>query len=74
MILVQLNALIVIQWGLYIYFALKKYNSDFTKAYFDSLKWYREIYMISAEGVEIMDCLIYQPISFLTPNIIYLIT
>lgn len=25
-------------------------NSDFIRAYFDSLKWYREIYMISAEG------------------------
>ena len=35
---------------LYICFALKKHNSDFIKTYFDSLKWYREIYMISAEG------------------------
>ena len=35
---------------LYICFALKKHDSDFLKAYFDSLKWYREIYMISAEG------------------------
>ena len=35
---------------LYICFALKKHYSDFIKAYFDSLKWYREIYMISAEG------------------------
>ena len=35
---------------LYICFALKKHDSDFVKAYFDSLKWYREIYMISAEG------------------------
>ena len=35
---------------LYICFALKKYDSNFIKAYFDSLKWYREIYMISAEG------------------------
>ena len=35
---------------LYICFALTKYNSDFIKHYFDSLKWYREIYMISAEG------------------------
>ena len=35
---------------LYICFSLKKHNSDFMKAYFDSLKWYREIYMISAEG------------------------
>ena len=35
---------------LYICFALKKHDSDFIKAYFDSLKWYREIYMISAEG------------------------
>ena len=35
---------------LYICFALKKFDSDFIKAYFDSLKWYREIYMISAEG------------------------
>ena len=35
---------------LYICFAPKKHDSDFIKAYFDSLKWYREIYMISAEG------------------------
>ena len=35
---------------LYICFALKKYDSDFIKIYFDSLKWYREIYMIAAEG------------------------
>ena len=35
---------------LYICFALKKHDSDFVKAYFDSLKWYRGIYMISAEG------------------------
>ena len=35
---------------LYICFALKKHDSDFIKSYFDSLKWYREIYMISAEG------------------------
>ena len=35
---------------LYICFALKKHDSDFIKAYFDSLKWYREIYIISAEG------------------------
>ena len=35
---------------LYICFALKIHDSDFIKAYFDSLKWYREIYMISAEG------------------------
>ena len=35
---------------LYICFALKKHDSDFIKAYFDSLKWYRKIYMISAEG------------------------
>ena len=35
---------------LYICFALKKYNSDYIKVYFDSLKWYKEIYMISAEG------------------------
>ena len=35
---------------LYICFALKKHDSDFINAYFDSLKWYREIYMISAEG------------------------
>ena len=25
-------------------------NTDFIKVYFDSLKWYKEIYMISAEG------------------------
>ena len=35
---------------LYICFALKRHDSDFIKAYFESLKWYREIYMISAEG------------------------
>ena len=35
---------------LYICFALKKHDSDFIKAYFESLKWYRKIYMISAEG------------------------
>ena len=35
---------------LYICFALKIHDSDFIKAYFDSLKWYREIYKISAEG------------------------
>ena len=35
---------------LYICFALKRHDSDFIKTYFDSLKWYREIYMISAEG------------------------
>ena len=35
---------------LYICFALTKYNSDFMKTYFDSLKWYKEIYMIAAEG------------------------
>ena len=35
---------------LYICFALTKYNSDYIKTYFDSLKWYKEIYMISAEG------------------------
>ena len=35
---------------LYICFALKKFDSDFIKVYFDSLKWYREIYMIAAEG------------------------
>ena len=35
---------------LYICFALTKHNSDFMKTYFDSLKWYKEIYMIAAEG------------------------
>ena len=35
---------------LYICFALKKHDTDFIKVYFDSLKWYKEIYMISAEG------------------------
>ena len=35
---------------LYICFALKRHESDFIKAYFDSLKWYREIYMISGDG------------------------
>ena len=35
---------------LYICFALKKHNSDFIKIFFDSLKWYKEIYMIAAEG------------------------
>jgi Restriction endonuclease S subunits len=35
---------------LYICFALTKHDSDFIKTYFDSLKWYKEIYMIAAEG------------------------
>ena len=35
---------------LYICFALKKHDTDFITVYFDSLKWYKEIYMISAEG------------------------
>ena len=35
---------------LYICFALKMHDTDFIKVYFDSLKWYKEIYMISAEG------------------------
>ena len=35
---------------LYICFSLTKHNSDFIKVYFDSLKWYKEIYMIAAEG------------------------
>ncbi len=35
---------------LYICFSLTKHNSDFMKTYFDSLKWYKEIYMIAAEG------------------------
>ena len=35
---------------LYICFALKENDSDFMKVYFDSLKWYKEIYMIAAEG------------------------
>ena len=35
---------------LYICFSLKKHDTDFIKVYFDSLKWYKEIYMISAEG------------------------
>ena len=35
---------------LYICFTLTKYNSNYIKTYFDSLKWYKEIYMISAEG------------------------
>lgn len=35
---------------LYICFALTKHNSDFIKTYFDSLKWYKEIYLIAAEG------------------------
>ncbi len=35
---------------LYICFALKKHDTDFIKVYFDSLKWYKEIYIISAEG------------------------
>ena len=35
---------------LYICFTLNRFDSDFIKHYFDSLKWYREIYMISAEG------------------------
>ncbi len=35
---------------LYICFALTQHNSNFMKVYFDSLKWYKEIYMIAAEG------------------------
>lgn len=35
---------------LYICFALTKYCSDYIKHYFDSLKWYRQMYIISAEG------------------------
>ena len=35
---------------LYICFALERFDTDFLKHYFDSLKWYREIYMLSAEG------------------------
>ena len=35
---------------LYICFMLKKHDSNFIKVYFDSLKWYKEIYKISAEG------------------------
>ena len=35
---------------LYICFALTQHDSDFMKVYFDSLKWYKEIYMIAAEG------------------------
>lgn len=35
---------------LYICFTLTKHNGDYIKTYFDSLKWYKEIYMISAEG------------------------
>ncbi|MCM1308969.1 MAG: restriction endonuclease subunit S [Butyrivibrio sp.] len=35
---------------LYICFSLTKHDSDFIKVYFDSLKWYKEIYMIAAEG------------------------
>ena len=35
---------------LYICFALTNYNSDYMRHYFDSLKWYKEIYLIAAEG------------------------
>ena len=35
---------------LYICFKPIKYQSDFLKIYFDSLKWYKEIYIIAAEG------------------------
>ena len=35
---------------LYICFKLTQFDSDFIKVYFDSLKWYKEIYMIAAEG------------------------
>ena len=35
---------------LYICFSIKSFDSDFMKVYFDSLKWYREIYLIAAEG------------------------
>ena len=36
--------------SLYICFSLKKHCSDYIKHYFESLKWYRQIYIISAEG------------------------
>ena len=55
---------------LYICFALKKHDSDFIKAYFDSLKWYREIYMISAEGARSHGLLNVQQTSSLRPNTI----
>ena len=35
---------------LYICFTLTKHNGDYIKTYFDSLKWYKELYIISAEG------------------------
>lgn len=35
---------------LYICFSIKEINSDFLKHYFDSDKWYKQIYMVSAEG------------------------
>ena len=35
---------------LYICFELTQNDSDFMRVYFDSLKWYKEIYMIAAEG------------------------
>ena len=35
---------------LYICFSCKNINSDFLEKYFDSDKWYKEIYMIAVEG------------------------
>ena len=60
---------------LYICFSLKKHCSDYIKHYFDSLKWYRQIYIISAEGARNHGLLnvptddFFATIHFLSPDI-----
>ena len=60
---------------LYICFSLKKHCSDYIKHYFDSLKWYRQIYFISAEGARNHGLLnvptddFFATTHFLSPNI-----
>ena len=60
---------------LYICFSLKKHCSDYIIHYFDSLKWYRQIYFISAEGARNHGLLnvptddFFATTHFLSPNI-----
>ncbi len=60
---------------LYICFSLKKHCSDYIRHYFDSLKWYRQIYFISAEGARNHGLLnvptddFFATTHFLSPNI-----
>ena len=60
---------------LYICFSLKKHCSDYIKHYSDSLKWYRQIYIISAEGARNHGLLnvptddFFATIHFLSPDI-----